>query len=110
MKARRVIRNTPHDDEIVGHAIVQTWWPGEYYRITTCSMLECDTFERALRNAEAIAIGEGVPVPVRLCFDDLPEDARPLSGTARFSVAWVKEIDDPAFLGSIVERWRQEGG
>jgi DNA helicase HerA-like ATPase len=67
-------------------------------------------FLPALRNAEAIAIGEGVPVPVRLCFDDLPEDARPLSGTARFSVAWVKEIDDPAFLGTVVERWRKEGG
>jgi len=53
MKARRVLRNDPHDDQIVGHAIVQSWWPGEYYRITTCSMLECDTFERALRNAEA---------------------------------------------------------
>ena len=66
-------------------------------------------FLPALRNAEAIAIGEGVPVPVRLCFDDLPEDARPLSGTARFSVAWVKEVDDPKVLGTLVERWRQEG-
>lgn len=66
-------------------------------------------FLPALRNAEAIAIGEGVPVPVRLCFDVLPEYARPLSGTARFSVAWVKEVEDPAFLGTLIKRWRQEG-
>ena len=41
-----------------------------------------------LRTAEAIAVGEGVPVPVRICFDELPREYRPLSGTAPFSHTW----------------------
>ncbi len=65
-------------------------------------------FLPALRNAEAIAIGEGVPVPVRLCFDELPEAWRPLSGSARFSTAWEADVTDSTFLGTMIERWRRE--
>ena len=65
-------------------------------------------FLPSLRNAEAIAIGEGVPVPVRLCFDELPEESRPLSGSASFSMAWTNDVNDENFLASVVERWRQE--
>lgn len=65
-------------------------------------------FLPSLRNAEAIAIGEGVPIPVRLCFDDLAEESRPLSGSAKFSVAWETDVRDRNFLPIVVERWRQQ--
>jgi DNA helicase HerA-like ATPase len=65
-------------------------------------------FLPSLRNAEAIAIGEGVAVPVRVCLDTLPEANRPLSGTARFSAAWQREVDDTDFLAAMVERWRMQ--
>ncbi|MFQ5954486.1 MAG: ATP-binding protein, partial [Kiloniellales bacterium] len=45
-------------------------------------------FLPSLRNAEAIVVGEGVSVPVRMCFEELPDDCRPMSGTASFSTAW----------------------
>jgi hypothetical protein len=48
-------------------------------------------FLPSMRNAEAIAVGEGVPVPVRLCFNELPEERRPRSGTAKFSTAWQSD-------------------
>ena len=60
----------------------------------------------SLRNAEAIVVGEGVPVPLRMCLDELPEDQQPLSGTASFSTAWHADCEDANFLTEIVERWR----
>ncbi len=63
-------------------------------------------FLPTLRNSEAIIIGEGVTVPVRVRIDDLPENSRPLSGTAKFSKAWSNDIGDPGFLAAVVERWR----
>jgi DNA helicase HerA-like ATPase len=65
-------------------------------------------FLPSLRNAEAIAIGEGVAVPVRICFDELPEDVRPISGTARFSTAWTNEVKNTDLLAAAVERWRTQ--
>jgi len=65
-------------------------------------------FLPSMRNAEAIAVGEGVPVPVRLCFSELPEDRRPLSGTARFSSAWQNDDEDKSFIDTVVERWRRQ--
>ena len=65
-------------------------------------------FLPSLRNAEAIVVGEGVTVPVRLCFDDLPADHRPLSGTASFSTAWQNDIADDSFVEDVVNRWRNQ--
>ena len=63
----------------------------------------------SLRTAEAVAVGEGVSVPARLCFDRLPEDCRPHSGTARFSELWQAEQDKGAdFVAAVVERWRHQ--
>jgi DNA helicase HerA-like ATPase len=42
----------------------------------------------SLGNSEAIAVGEGVPVPMRLRFDVLAETERPQSSSARFSEHW----------------------
>ena len=60
-----------------------------------------------LGNGEAIAVGEGVAVPMRLAFATLPEDKRPKSSAARFSSTW--QTTDPAVgaLDQVVERWRQ---
>ena len=65
-------------------------------------------FLPSLRNAEAIAVGEGVPVPVRICFNELPEERRPLSGTAQFSTAWQNDDEDESFIDTVVERWRRQ--
>ena len=60
----------------------------------------------SLRNAEAVVVGEGVPVPGRICFDDLPDNQRPLSATASFSGAWNNDVESGEFLTKIVARWR----
>jgi len=62
----------------------------------------------ALRAAEAIAIGEGVPVPLRIMFDPLPEDCRPHSNTAKFSDAWDHDDVPAEFLTDVVSRWRRQ--
>jgi DNA helicase HerA-like ATPase len=61
-----------------------------------------------LRTGEAIAVGEGVSVPVRLYFKLLPEGQRPLSGTAAFSAAWKDGKRGPDYVAEIVERWRRQ--
>jgi DNA helicase HerA-like ATPase len=63
-------------------------------------------FLPSLRNGESIAVGEGVPVPMRLSFNELPEEFRPRSGTAKFSEAWMREDDDYSSAESLIDRWR----
>jgi hypothetical protein len=63
-------------------------------------------FLPALRNGEAIAAGEGVSMPMRVCFDVLPEGRRPKSATASFTAAWSQE-SEAAQVERVVERWRR---
>ncbi|HRD76914.1 MAG TPA: DUF87 domain-containing protein, partial [Hyphomicrobiaceae bacterium] len=63
-------------------------------------------FLSALGQREAIAFGDGVTLPVRIRFDELPKTAMPRSSTAKFSEQWKESIGDEAFLEQIVERWR----
>jgi DNA helicase HerA-like ATPase len=63
-------------------------------------------FLPALGQREAIAFGEGVTLPVRIRFDELPKSALPRSSTARFSEQWQQSVGDEGFLDQIVERWR----
>jgi uncharacterized protein len=63
-------------------------------------------FLPALRNGEAIAVGEGVALPMRICFIPLPEDRRPKSATASFTRAWSKDSDGSQ-IEQTVERWRR---
>jgi hypothetical protein len=63
-------------------------------------------FLPALRNGEAIAVGEGVAMPMRICFSPLPEDRRPKSATASFTSAWSKDTDGSQ-IERTVERWRR---
>ena len=57
---------------------------------------------------EAIAVGEGVPMPTRIRFDALPRDAVPRSLTASFSDGWSVEMEDAGFIERIVEQWRAQ--
>ncbi|MBV9151292.1 MAG: DUF87 domain-containing protein [Alphaproteobacteria bacterium] len=63
-------------------------------------------FLPALRNGEAIAAGEGVSMPMRVCFDMLPDDRRPRSATASFTSSWSEEPQGTQ-VERAVERWRR---
>src|SRR5438874_2742485 len=63
-------------------------------------------FLPALRNGEAIAAGEGVSMPMRVCFDMLPDDHRPKSATASFTGSWSEETEG-SHVDRAVERWRR---
>ncbi len=60
----------------------------------------------SLRNGQAIAVGEGVPLPTRIDFDRLAEEHRPRSGTAPFATAWQQDQMDASDLNDVVARWR----
>jgi DNA helicase HerA-like ATPase len=63
-------------------------------------------FLPALRNGEAIAVGEGVSMPMRICFAEPPEGQRPRSATASFASAWSTDSDS-SVIERAVERWRR---
>ena len=65
-------------------------------------------FLPSLRNAEAIAVGEGIAVPMRLSFAELPDNACPRSATARFSDAWNGTEQNLEFVEAVVARWRHQ--
>ncbi|HXV25725.1 MAG TPA: DUF87 domain-containing protein [Alphaproteobacteria bacterium] len=65
-------------------------------------------FLPSLRNAEAIAVGEGVSVPVRILFDELPPENQPNSRTVAFSAAWSGDHSSAEFVSEVVERWRRQ--
>jgi hypothetical protein len=62
----------------------------------------------ALSTGEAVAVGEGVPVPARIRFDRLPDAQQPRSQDAPFASAWSRETQTATFLDQIVNRWRHQ--
>jgi DNA helicase HerA-like ATPase len=64
-------------------------------------------FLPALRNGEAIVVGEGVSMPMRIVFSRLPDDCRPRSATASFTASWASDVDDRSEVEQTVERWRR---
>lgn len=62
----------------------------------------------ALRTQEAVVVGEGVTVPMRMRFDDVPAAERPRSGTASFSGSWQTDSSHLDFIGETIERWRRQ--
>ena len=62
----------------------------------------------SMRTQEAIAFGEGVPLPMHIRFDDLPPGRRPRSQSAEFSKAWQTDSADLDFLNEGIRRWRQQ--
>ncbi|MBF0482847.1 MAG: ATP-binding protein [Desulfovibrionaceae bacterium] len=63
----------------------------------------------ALRTQEAVVVGEGVSVPMRIRFDDLGEGERPLSRGAPFSASWRDPVEPGRLVAEAVERWRGRG-
>ena len=61
----------------------------------------------SLGTQEAIVCGAGVPLPMRVRFDDLPRGRRPRSEGADFVKAWQTELADADFRDEGVRRWRQ---
>ena len=62
----------------------------------------------SMRTQEAIAFGEGVPLPMHIRFDDLPPERRPRSDSAKFSEAWQADSADVEFLDEGIRRWREQ--
>lgn len=62
----------------------------------------------SLRDREAIAVGQAVPVPLRLFFDELPPHQRPQSGAASYAKAWGEEVAAEQVLATIVRRMRRQ--
>jgi DNA helicase HerA-like ATPase len=63
----------------------------------------------SLGTAEAISVGEGIVMPMRLVFDTLPPEERPRSATASFSTAWKTDnADDREVLKRVVDNWRRQ--
>ncbi len=61
-----------------------------------------------LGNAEAIAVGLGIAVPMRMIFTELPPEQRPKSASATFSAAWKNDIaNGEDFVQEVVDRWRR---
>jgi DNA helicase HerA-like ATPase len=82
------------DQEIIGATLAEA----------STAMLSVLPF---LGNSEAIAIGEGVRVPMRLRFDVLAEEERPRSNAAPFSERWAAaETEDDNQLQSVVAALR----
>jgi hypothetical protein len=64
-------------------------------------------FLPALRNGEAIVVGEGVSMPMRICFTPLPDDCRPKSSTASFTSAWSSDDRSRSEVENTIDRWRR---
>ena len=72
-------------------------------------MLDLLDFLPLLGDREAIILGQGVSMPMRIMFDDLDRTAVPRNLNAGFSKSWKSPNMDRQTLESIVSRWRQSG-
>jgi DNA helicase HerA-like ATPase len=63
-------------------------------------------FLPSLRAGEAITIGEGVTIPQRLTFLDLPANEMPRGKSSSFTAAWNTEQTATDAIGVAIERWR----
>src|SRR5262249_6276602 len=89
------LRMTNHDDQDILRDALSEAWHGLM------------NFLPAFRNGEAIAVGEGVSMQMRICFSPLPDEARPKSSTASFTNAWSTDVDNQAAVLQTIERWRR---
>src|SRR5579862_9555277 len=62
-----------------------------------------------LGDREAIILGQGVSMPMRILFDDLNRDTVPHNLNASFSRSWKSPGLQRQELESIISRWRQTG-
>jgi hypothetical protein len=70
---------------------------------TAASLLD---FLPSMGPREAIVFGDGVTLPGRIRFADLPEHAMPRSRTTSFTENWQQDSSGPINLAEVVERWR----
>ena len=61
-----------------------------------------------LRTQEALVVGEGTVVPVRMRFDDLSEDRRPQSSDVPFAELWSDDSADTGYVREVIRRWRSQ--
>lgn len=61
-----------------------------------------------LRAQEALIVGEGTAVPVRVRFSDLPVDRRPDSADVPFATLWSEDSAGADYVAGIVSRWRHQ--
>jgi hypothetical protein len=59
-----------------------------------------------LGTGEALAFGEGVPLPMRLRFELLPANLLPRNETLRDEPIQPGAEIDQAFVSSVLDRWR----
>lgn len=62
----------------------------------------------SLPTQQAIVSGEGVPIPMRIRVDDLPQGRRPRSEAAEFSKSWQADWSDASLRDEGVRRWRMQ--
>lgn len=62
-----------------------------------------------LGDREALVLGQGVSMPMRVRFDDLGKRIVPRNGNAGFSKSWKTPNMDRQGLDTIVSRWRNAG-
>jgi DNA helicase HerA-like ATPase len=62
----------------------------------------------SMRAQEAIVFGEGVPLPMRIHFDNLSPERRPRSGSAAFSTVWQTDTAGRDLVDEGIRRWRQQ--
>lgn len=62
----------------------------------------------ALCTREALVVGEGIAVPVRMLFNEIPEDSRPHSADVPYAEAWQKEFGNEEMVKDVVKRWREQ--
>jgi uncharacterized protein len=68
--------------------------------------LDLFEFLPLLSDREAIVLGQGVSMPMRVRFDDLAQNGTPKSESRGFADKWNKEITNRSDLDAIVSRWR----
>ena len=59
-----------------------------------------------LRTQEALVVGEGSVVPVRLRFHDLAENSQPQSTDVPFAHCWKTDTVTTDYVEAVVRRWR----
>jgi hypothetical protein len=62
----------------------------------------------ALRQQEAIVVGEGVAHPMRIRFAELEEAHRPRGEATNFPRAWQDDVQGRDYTAQIVYRWRRQ--
>ena len=73
---------------------------------TAASLLD---FLPSMGMREAIVFGDGVTLPGRIRFGDVPEEAMPRGRTASFTTKWRDADKNTDYLQEVVSRWRAAG-